>query len=78
MNGTIKWYNSEKGYGFISGEDSKDYFVHYTSLPEGYQTVKEEQEIKVTFEVKETERGTQAHEIVFVESDDAEESSDEE
>jgi len=70
MKGTIKWYNREKGYGFIIGEDSKDYFVHYTALPENQQNIKEEEKIKVTFEVKETDRGTQAQNIVFLNSED--------
>ena len=76
MKGTFKWYNKEKGYGFIMGEDSKDYFVHYSALPEGQEDIKENNKITVTFEVKETQRGTQAQNIVFVKSD--EESSDEE
>jgi len=58
------------------GEDSKDYFVHYSALPEGQEDIKENNKITVTFEVKETQRGTQAQNIVFVKSD--EESSDEE
>lgn len=65
MNGTFKWYNREKGYGFINGEDSKDYFVHYTALPEDQGNVKEEDDIKVTFDVVDTQRGVQAQNVVF-------------
>jgi len=35
MKGTIKWYNPKKGYGFITGEDGKDIFVHRTAVPTG-------------------------------------------
>lgn len=77
MDGIFKWYNSEKGYGFIVGEDSKDYFVHYSALPQGQETIKEEQDIKVTFEAKETQRGIQAESIVFVEGGESEEASSE-
>jgi cold shock protein len=35
MKGTIKWYNDMKGFGFISGEDGKEIFVHRTSIPTG-------------------------------------------
>lgn len=66
MEGTIKWYKREKGYGFITGEDSKDYFVHHTALPQDQEDVVESDGIKVTFEIKETDRGVQAQEIVFV------------
>lgn len=65
MNGTVKWYAQEKGYGFITGEDSKDYFVHYTSLPQGQGDIRESDEKKVTFEVVETDRGVQAQNIEF-------------
>jgi CspA family cold shock protein len=74
MDGKIKWYRREKGYGFITGNDNKDYFVHYTALPEGQEDIKEEDEIKVSFEIKTTDRGTQAIDIKLAEK----ESSDEE
>lgn len=32
MNGTVKWFNNKKGYGFINGEDGKEYFFHYTAI----------------------------------------------
>ena len=35
MKGTVKWFNAGKGYGFISGEDGKEYFVHISEVPEG-------------------------------------------
>ena len=66
MKGTFKWYNKEKGYGFISGEDSKDYFVHYSALPQDQGNIREEDKIEVEFEAKDTQRGVQAQEIVFL------------
>lgn len=78
MEGIFKWYKKEKGYGFITGEDQKDYFVHYSALPEDQLDVRETDNIKVIFVVKETERGTQAQEIVFVESDATETKTEEE
>lgn len=78
MEGKIKWYKREKGYGFIiSTEDEKDYFVHYTALPEDQQDVRESDEVKVTFDTKEGRDGRlQATDIKFVE-ESSEESSEE-
>lgn len=41
MNGTVKWFDPRKGYGFILGEDGADYFVHYTAIvqEEGFRTL---------------------------------------
>ena len=73
MEGKIKWYKREKGYGFLTGDDGKDYFVHYTALPEDQQDVRESDEIKVTFETKEGRDGRlQASEIKFVNSNSEE------
>jgi len=70
MEGKIKWYKREKGYGFLTGDDEKDYFVHYTSLPEDQQDVRESDEIKVTFETKEGRDGRlQASDIKFIQSE---------
>lgn len=50
-NGTVKWFNSEKGYGFITGEDGKDVFVHFSSIMcDGFKTLEEGQ--AVTFDVE--------------------------
>ena len=78
MEGKIKWYKREKGYGFITGDDGKDYFVHYTALPEDMQDAREDDNLKVTFELKDTDRGPQAVEIVFLDKEeDSEEVSSE-
>lgn len=59
MTGTVKWFNSEKGYGFITSEDGLDIFVHFTAITgEGFKTLEEGQ--KVEFEVTEGDRGPQA------------------
>ncbi len=57
MNGSIKFFNDGKGYGFISSEDGKEYFVHISGLAEGL-TLKEGDE--VTFDVEDGERGPKA------------------
>jgi cold shock protein len=61
-NGKVKWFNAEKGYGFIASEDGKDVFVHYSAIQsEGFKTLEEGQE--VTFEVVEGARGPQASNV---------------
>jgi CspA family cold shock protein len=58
--GTVKWFNAEKGFGFISPEDgSTDVFVHFSSIQaKGYRTLQENQSVE--FEVEATDRGDQA------------------
>ena len=61
--GTVKWFDAAKGYGFISGEDGKDIFVHFSAIvAEGYKSLAEGD--KVEFELKENERGKQADKVV--------------
>jgi len=57
MKGTIKWYNSMKGFGFIQGEDGKDVFVHSTALPVGTAISEND---PVEYEIEEAERGPRA------------------
>jgi len=57
MNGTVKFFNKMKGFGFIAGEDGKEYFVHQTGLAEGI-TLREND--AVTFDVEEGDRGPKA------------------
>lgn len=58
-NGKVKWFNSEKGFGFIESEDGNDVFVHFSAIQtEGFKTLEEGQE--VSFEVVEGARGPQA------------------
>jgi CspA family cold shock protein len=58
-NGTVKWFNEEKGFGFIQREDEgKDLFVHHTDIQsEGYHRVSLEDGQKVSFEIGSTEKG---------------------
>ncbi len=61
--GTVKWFNAEKGYGFITGEDGKDVFVHYSKIQgEGFKTLDEGQE--VTYDLEQGEKGPQAANVV--------------
>ncbi|MBX6353977.1 MAG: cold-shock protein [Thermoflavifilum sp.] len=63
VQGTVKWFNSEKGYGFIQVEGGNDVFVHYTAiLGEGFRTLEEGQ--RVQFDIVEGQRGPQAANVV--------------
>jgi len=58
-NGTVKWFNAEKGFGFISREDGSDVFVHFSAIQgDGFKTLEEGQ--AVTFDVEDSDRGPQA------------------
>jgi len=57
--GTVKWFNAEKGYGFITGEDGQDVFVHFSAINgEGFKSLDEGQQ--VTYDLSEGARGMQA------------------
>ncbi|NGP44480.1 cold-shock protein [Bacillaceae bacterium SIJ1] len=59
VEGTVKWFNAEKGFGFIEVEGQDDVFVHYSAISgEGFKTLEEGQ--SVSFEIVEGERGKQA------------------
>lgn len=59
MKGTVKWFDSEKGYGFITSEEGKDVFVHYTAiLGDGFKSLEEGNAVE--FEVKDGNKGQQA------------------
>lgn len=63
--GTVKWFNAEKGFGFISQENGPDVFAHFSEIQsDGFRSLDEGQ--KVTFEVTEGQRGLQATNIVKV------------
>ena len=61
-NGTVKWFNAEKGYGFISQESGDDVFVHFSAIRgKGFKTLEEGQ--SVSFEIEEGPRGKQASNV---------------
>ena len=63
--GTVKWFNNSKGFGFIQQEDGEDVFVHYKSnTGDGYKTLEEGQ--KVQFTIGEGEKGPQAQDVEVV------------
>jgi len=62
--GTVKWFNDEKGFGFIAQEDNKDVFVHYSAINsnKGRKTLVEGQ--SVTMEVTQGQKGLQAEDVI--------------
>ena len=63
MKGTVKWFNGEKGFGFITTEDGKDVFAHFSqNKKDGFKTLEEGQAVE--FDVVEKEKGPQAENIV--------------
>ena len=63
MQGTVKWFNPNKGYGFIEREGADDVFVHFSAIQsDGFKTLDDGQEVE--FDVVEGERGYQAANVV--------------
>ena len=63
MQGKVKWFNQEKGYGFIESDEGRDVFVHYSAIQEeGFKTLKEGQ--RVEFDIVQGDRGPQASKVV--------------
>lgn len=62
IRGTVKWFNAEKGYGFITPEEGPDVFVHYSGIRgSGYRSLNQGEEVE--FEVTEGQRGKQASDV---------------
>ncbi len=62
MTGKVKWFNSEKGYGFITTDEGQDIFAHYSQInKDGFKTLEEGE--RVSFEVVEGQKGPQANNI---------------
>ncbi len=62
MNGKVKWFNQEKGFGFITAEDGNDVFAHFSEIQkDGFKTLNEGEE--VTFELTQGQKGPQATKI---------------
>lgn len=65
LKGKVKWFNNDKGYGFIEYENTGDIFVHYSSiLSQGYRTLVEGQYVE--FELVQTDKGLQAKNVVEI------------
>jgi CspA family cold shock protein len=62
VTGKVKWFNAQKGYGFITSDDGQDVFVHYTAIEgNGFKTLEENQ--LVSFEVQQGSKGPQASKV---------------
>jgi cold shock protein len=65
MNGTVKWFNAEKGYGFITGENGTDVFAHFSQIQkDGFKSLEEGE--NVAFDVANGPKGPQAENIVSI------------
>ena len=63
MKGTVKWFNAEKGYGFIQVEDGEDVFVHYSAIQgDGFKSLDEGQAVE--FDITQGNRGAQAANVI--------------
>ncbi|MEK6905356.1 MAG: cold shock domain-containing protein [Nanoarchaeota archaeon] len=72
MEGTVKWFDGKKGYGFIVASDGQEYFVHFTAVPKGLRLREND---KVSFDSADTERGKQAQNVQLLEKGSAPERS---
>ncbi|MBI2581708.1 cold shock domain-containing protein [Candidatus Woesearchaeota archaeon] len=68
MEGTVKWFDGKKGYGFIVSSDGQEYFVHFTAVPKGLRLREND---KVSFDAADTERGKQAQNVQLLEKGQA-------
>jgi len=65
MNGTVKWFNAEKGFGFVTGEDGNDAFAHFKQIKtNGFKSLEEGQ--KVSYDVVKGPKGLQAENITVI------------
>lgn len=63
MKGLVKWYNPQRGYGFIQIGDGRDVFIHKSNVPSGLNLQAED---KIEFDIEETERGSSAINIARI------------
>ncbi len=68
MEGTVKWFDGKKGYGFVVASDGQEYFVHFTAIPKGLRLREND---KVSFDAADTERGKQAQNVQLLEKGQA-------
>ena len=77
IKGNVKWFDGEKGFGFITTEEGDDVFVHFSAIQkDGFKSLAEDEEVE--FEVVETEKGLQAENVVSLTDGGSEESADSE
>ncbi|MGA1842419.1 MAG: cold-shock protein [bacterium] len=63
--GTVKWFNAEKGFGFITRQEGSDVFVHYSAISgSGYRSLQEDQ--KVEFSIVQGQKGPQAQDVIVL------------
>ncbi len=72
MEGKVKWFRADRGFGFIAGEDEQDYFVHYSAIQgSGFRNLSEGQPVE--FDTETSERGPQAVNVLAIKGADGEE-----
>lgn len=65
MQGTVKWFNDQKGFGFIASDDGSDYFVHHSNIVgDGFKTLPEGAEVE--FEVEDSDKGPRAVQVLAI------------
>ena len=65
MKGTVRWFNPDKGFGFLLGEDQNDYFVHFSNInSDGFKTLR--QDDQVSFEVEQGSKGPEATNVTVL------------
>lgn len=70
MKGKVKRFDKDKGFGFIVGEDEKEYFFHFSEIVmEGFKTINPDTEVE--FETSETEKGLRANHVVAINQEEA-------
>ena len=68
QKGIVKWFNAEKGFGFIKDENGKDIFVHFSEIKmDGYKTLEEGEQVE--FDVKETPKGNLATNVTVIDEE---------
>jgi CspA family cold shock protein len=65
MHGSVRWFSDQKGYGFLTGEDGNDYFIHFSNINgEGFKTLR--QDDQVSFEVEQGSKGPEASNVTVL------------